>query len=217
MAMETAGFGLNIFQILQNELITREGNRSTLGLGFRLAIIEERLKNQEARSKNGLIWRPYHTVAPISAPTPRARAIVEAQRKRLLERKGATPTKDDKDPTMHMRDEELWEVHRDYPRTVLEFKELQFHRRLSPLLRTKGLRPDIRETADLIRSLLEFYDVKVRRSDMRLVILDTSDHLVDIKHNLETCLEELATTWGLNYFRIGGLALPGHDQPYAGP
>lgn len=126
--METAGLGLNVFQVIQNELITREGNRSTLGLGFRLAIIEDRLRNQEARSKNGLVWRPYHAVAPITAPTPDARARVEAQKKRLMERKDAKPSKDDKDPTMHMRDDELWEVHRDFPRTVLEFKELQFHR-----------------------------------------------------------------------------------------
>lgn len=129
--MEAAGFGLNIFQILQNELITREGNRSTLGLGSRLAIIEERLKNQEARSKNGLIWRPHHTIAQVTAPTPQARAIVEAQKKRLLDRKGAHPTKDDKDPTMHMRDDELWDVHRHFPRTVRDFKELQFHRTFS--------------------------------------------------------------------------------------
>jgi ribonuclease D len=215
--METAGLGLNIFQVLQNELITREGNRSTLGLGFRLAIIEDRLKNHEARSKNGLIWRPYHAIAPISAPTPRSRAVVEAQKKRLLERKGAIPTKDDKSPTMHVRDDELWEVHRDYPRTVLEFKQLQFQRRSSPRLAAKGLLPDIRETADLVRSLLEFYAVKVYRPDMRPVILDPSDHLVDVKQNLETCLEELATTWGLNYFRIGGLSLPGRDQSFAGP
>jgi ribonuclease D len=139
--METAGFGLNIFQILQNELITREGNRSTLGLGFRLAIIEDRLKNQEARSKNGLVWRPYHTIAALTAPSPRARAIVEEQKKRLLERKGANPTKDDKDPTKHMRDEELWEVHRDFPRTVLEFKELQFHRKSSRSSRVRSCIP----------------------------------------------------------------------------
>lgn len=129
--METAGLGLNVFQVIQNELITREGNRSTLGLGFRLAIIEDRIKNQEARTKNGLIWRPHHTIAPVTAPTPEARAIVEEQRKRLLERRGAKPLKDDKDPTMHIRDDELWEVHRDFPRTVLEFKELQFHRKSS--------------------------------------------------------------------------------------
>ncbi|OQV10239.1 hypothetical protein CLAIMM_14267 [Cladophialophora immunda] len=125
--METAELGLNIFQVIQNELIQREGNRSTLGLGFRLSILEDRLKNQEARTKNGLIWRPYHAIAPISAPTPEARAAVEAQRKRLLERKGAKPTKDDKDPTMHVRDDELWKVHRHFPRTVVEFKELRFH------------------------------------------------------------------------------------------
>ncbi|EXJ69801.1 uncharacterized protein A1O5_06872 [Cladophialophora psammophila CBS 110553] len=126
--METAGLGLNIFQVIQNELIQREGNRSTLGLGSHLSILENRLKNQEAKTKNGLVWRPHHTIAPIFAPTPETRAIVEAQRKRLLERKGAKLTKDDKDPTMHVRDDELWEVHRHFPRTVLEFKELRFHR-----------------------------------------------------------------------------------------
>ncbi|KAJ9604661.1 hypothetical protein H2200_010775 [Cladophialophora chaetospira] len=196
--METAGFGLNIFQIIQNELITREGNRSTLGLGFRLAIIEDRLKNQEARSKNNLIWRPHHAIAPITAPTPQARAIVEAQKKRLLDRKGANIAKDDKDPTMHMRDDELWDIHRDFPRTVLEFKELQFH-------------------PDWVRSLLDFYGVRVYRPDMRPVILDPSDHLVDIQKNLETCLEELATAWGLNWFRLGGLTLPGQPNPFVGP
>ena len=154
--MDTAGFGLSIFQTIQNELITREGNRSTLGLGFRLAIIEEKLKNHDAKGKNGLVWRHHHAIAPIAAVSPEGRALIEAQRKRLLQRKGAKPTKDDKDPTMLPRDDELWEVslsrsldqccwvigcsdsynsmltmykvHRHYPRTVLEFKELQFHR-----------------------------------------------------------------------------------------
>lgn len=130
--METAGLGLNIFQVIQNELITREGNRSTLGLGFRLAIIEDRVKNQEARTKNNLVWRQNHVILPITAPTPKSRAIIEAQRKRLLDRQGANVTKDDKDPTMHIRDDELWEIHRHFPKTVLEFKELQFHRK--PLL-----------------------------------------------------------------------------------
>ncbi|OAP57686.1 hypothetical protein AYL99_08424 [Fonsecaea erecta] len=196
--METAELGLNIFQVIQNELIQREGNRSTLGLGFRLSIIEDRLKNQDARIKNGLIWRPYHAIAPISAPTPEARAIVEAQRKRLLERKGAKPTKDDKDPTMHVRDDELWAVHRHFPKTVVGFKELRFH-------------------PDWVRSLLEFYSVKVYRPDMRPVITDPADCLIDIRHNIETCLEELATTWGLNWFRIGGLALPGQPHPFPNP
>src|SRR5262249_31335140 len=91
-------------------------------------IIEERLKNHEAKAKNSLVWRPHHAIMPVAAPTPEARAVVEAQRKRLLERKGANPMKDDKDPTMLMRDEEFWKVHRDFPRTVLEFKKLQFHR-----------------------------------------------------------------------------------------
>ncbi|KIW92779.1 uncharacterized protein Z519_06628 [Cladophialophora bantiana CBS 173.52] len=196
--METAGLGLNIFQVIQNELIQREGNRSTLGLGSRLSVLENRLKNQEARTKNGLVWRLHHTIAPIFASTPETRALVEAQRKRLLERKGAKPTKDEKDPTMHVRDDELWEVHRHFPRTVLEFKKLQFH-------------------PDWVRSLLEFYCVRVYRPDMRSVIIGPADRLVDIQHNLETCLEELATTWGLNWFQIGGLELPSPTHHFPNP
>ncbi|KIX99372.1 uncharacterized protein Z520_04948 [Fonsecaea multimorphosa CBS 102226] len=196
--METAELGLNIFQVIQNELIQREGNRSTLGLGSRLSILEDRLKNQEARNKNGLIWRPYHAIAPISAPTPEARATVEAQRKRLLERKGANPTKDNKNPTMHVRDDEFWLVHRHFPRTVVEFKELQFH-------------------PDWVRSLLEFYSIKVYRPDMRPVVIEPADCLIDVQQNLETCLEELATTWGLNWSRIGGLTLPGQAPPFSNP
>jgi hypothetical protein len=121
--------GLNVFQVIQNELLSREGSRSTLGLGFRLAILEERLKNHEAKSKNALIWRPNHSVAPIATLTPEAKRLAEAQRKRLLERRGAKPV-DDKDPTMLPRDEEVWEVHPHFPKTVLEFKELQFHRKI---------------------------------------------------------------------------------------
>lgn len=123
-----AELGLNVFQVIQNELLSREGTRSTLGIGFRLAIIEERLKNHDAKTKNGLVWKPLHTLSPISALTPEAREASETQRRRLLERKGAHPFKDDKDPTMLIRDDEQWLVHRDFPRTVLEFKELQFHR-----------------------------------------------------------------------------------------
>lgn len=122
-----AELGLNVFQVIQNELITREGNRSTLGLGFRLYIIEERIKNAEAISQNNRIWKPYHTIRPVSALIPEARQMVERKRQRLLDRKGAKE-KDDKDPTKLIRDEEIWAVHRYFPRTVLEFKNLQFHR-----------------------------------------------------------------------------------------
>lgn len=52
---------------------------------------------------------------------------------------------------------------------------------------------------------------------MRPVILDPGDHLVDIQRNLETCLEELATTWGLNWLRVGGLALPVQNNAFSGP
>jgi len=194
-----AELGLNVFQVIQNELLSREGTRSTLGIGFRLSIIEERLKNNEAKTKNGLVWKPRHALQPISALTPEARQASESQRKKLLERKGARPSRDDKDPTMLIRDDELWLVHRDFPRTVIKFKELQFH-------------------PEMVRSLLNFYDVMVYRPDGKLVLLDRTDNLMDVKLNLETCLEELATVWGIDWFRIGGLALPGsalpNPQPY---
>lgn len=48
---------------------------------------------------------------------------------------------------------------------------------------------------------------------MRPVTTDATDRLMDIRHNLETCLEELAMTWGLNWLRIGGLAMPGQPFP----
>ncbi|KIW18156.1 hypothetical protein PV08_02444 [Exophiala spinifera] len=192
-----ADLGLNIFQVVQNELLSREGSRSTLGLGFRLAVLEERLKNHESKSKNSLVWRPHHAVAPISSLTPESKRLVDAERRRLLSRKGARAI-DDKDPTMLPRHEESWEVHPDFPRTVLEFKQLQFH-------------------PDRVRSLLEFYYVKVYRpDDMRPVVTDRHDHSADVRYNLETCLEELAMTWGLNWLRIGGLALPGPSGPISG-
>lgn len=50
---------------------------------------------------------------------------------------------------------------------------------------------------------------------MELVIMDRADNLVDVKLNLEACLEELAATWGLDWFRIGGLALPGQPVPHS--
>jgi len=120
--------GLNVFQIFQNELLSREGNRSTMGVGSRLAAIEERLKNHEAQSRNGHAWRPQHSLCPLSSLTPEARNLAEQQRRKLLERKGASITKDDKDPTKLVRDDEIWEVHPHFPRTVWEFKQLQFHR-----------------------------------------------------------------------------------------
>lgn len=123
--------GLNIFQVVQNELLSREGSRSTLGLGFRLAVLEERLKNHESKSKNSLVWRPHHAIAPISSLTPESKRLADAERRRLLSRRGAKAI-DDKDPTMLPRHEESWEVHPDFPKTVMEFKELQFHRKKRP-------------------------------------------------------------------------------------
>jgi len=62
--------------------------------------------------------------------------------------------------------------------------------------------------ADRVRSLLEHYDVRVHRFDMRPVTIDIADKLRDVQANLETCIEELAIRFGVNWFRIGGLTLP---------
>ena len=199
--------GLNVFQVIQNELLSREGTRSTIGLGARLIVLEERLKNNEAVAKNGLAWKLHHAAHAISAVTPDARSKIEKERERLLSRRGANKEKDEKDPTMLPRHQEAWEIHKHFPRTILEFKQLQFHRK--SLL--KLFRSELRVTAliaERIRSLMEFYGVRAYRPDMRLVSLDPDNRCRDIELNLEVCLEELAISWGLNYFKIGGLSLP---------
>ncbi len=124
-----AELGLNVFQVIQNELLSREGTRSTVGIGFRLSIIEERVKNAEACARNGQVWRLNHSVKELTALTPLARRRIEQHREKLLSRKDANKHKDDKDPTMMPRDEEVWEVHKYFPRSILEFKRLQFHRK----------------------------------------------------------------------------------------
>ena len=129
--------GLNVFQIIQNELLSREGTRSAIGLGARLTVLEERSKNSEAFAKNGLVWKLHHAVHLISAITPDKRLEIEKERQKLLSRKGANKEKDEKDPTMLPRHQELWEIHKHFPRNVLEFKQLQFHRELIQSLRAE--------------------------------------------------------------------------------
>lgn len=43
-----------------------------------------------------------------------------------------------------------------------------------------------------------------RAGRLRRVDLHRSDQLRDIRHNMDTCMEELAITWGLDWHRIGG-------------
>jgi len=124
-----AELGLNIYQIVQNELITREGNRSTLGVGFRLAIIETKIHNAENIARNGRIWKLHHSISPIRYLTPDSRRALKAREKKLLNRQGADQHQDPKDPTKLIREEEVWHVSQWFPRTLLEFKELQFSRR----------------------------------------------------------------------------------------
>lgn len=124
-----AELGLNIYQIVQNELITREGNRSTLGIGFRLAVIETKIHNAENIARNGRIWKLHHSISPIRYLTPESRRAVKAREKKLVNLHGADKHKDTKDPTKLIREEEVWDVAQWFPRTLLEFKELQFSRR----------------------------------------------------------------------------------------
>lgn len=62
--------------------------------------------------------------------------------------------------------------------------------------------------AEKIRYLMDFYDVPAYRPDQRLIDIHPEDGLRDISMNMETCMEELAMSWGLNWHKIEGLALP---------
>lgn len=123
--------GLNVYQVLQNELLAREGNRQTLGLGFRLATLESKLNNAEAVARNGRVWKLHHSITPVFALTPEARRIGRAEEKRLAKLRGSHAYKDTRDPTKLIRDEEVWGVGVGFPKTVREFKELQFDRRFN--------------------------------------------------------------------------------------
>jgi hypothetical protein len=189
---EMAELGLNVFQVIQNELISREGNRGTLGLGSRLAILEERMLNSEAINRNGKIWKLNHAVSPITSLTPAAREKSEQARSALLNRRGAKKDKDDKDPAMLPRSDEIWEVHTNFPRSLGDFKELQFHRKNETCLVEAYLTLSL---ADKVRSLLEFYNIKVYRPDFRLLNIDPEDRSRDVSTHIETCMEELAMHW----------------------
>lgn len=55
---------------------------------------------------------------------------------------------------------------------------------------------------------MEYYDVPAYTPDQRLIVIHPDDAQQDISMNIETCMEELAMSWGLNWHRIEGLALP---------
>ncbi|KAK5088121.1 hypothetical protein LTS08_004820 [Lithohypha guttulata] len=184
-----AEIGLNVYQVIQNELLAREGDRQSLGLGFRLAIIEIKITNCENTARNGRIWKLNHAISPLKALTPDARRAAKAQERKLLRQRGRDSHRDPKDPTKLIRDEEIWEIAEFFPRTLLDFKELQF----SPAK---------------VRDLMEFYSVKAYTPDQRLIDIHPDDELRDVGLNLETCMEELAMCWGLNWHKIEGLALP---------
>lgn len=184
-----AELGLNVYQVIQNELISREGNRQSLGVGFRLSILETKIQNIEATNHNSRIWKLHHSMSPIRALTPSARRAAAAQERKLLRQKDRDAHKDPKDPTKLIRDEEVWEVAEWFPRTLLEFKELQFE-------------------PERVRDLMEFYDVKAYRQDQRMIDVVSKDGLLNVMQYLETCMEELAMAWGLNWQRIEGLRLP---------
>lgn len=189
-----AEIGLNVYQVIQNELLSREGDRQTLGLGFRLAIIEYKVENAENIARNGRIWKLNHGISPVKCLTPEARRATRAQERKLLRQKDRDPHRDPKDPTKFMRDKEIWEVCDLFPRTLLDFKELQF----SPAK---------------VRELMGFYNVKAYTVEQRLIDTHLENALHDVSMNMETCMEELAMCWGLNWHKIEGLMLPQRGVP----
>lgn len=55
---------------------------------------------------------------------------------------------------------------------------------------------------------MEFYDVPAYWEDERLIEIHPDDKLREVSLNIETCMEELAMSFGLNWHRIDGLILP---------
>ena len=79
-------------------------------------------------------------------------------------------------------------------------------------------------------SLLEFYRIKVYSSDEDKYddsfdsASDTTSVRADkhqrhglesVENNMDTCMEELAISWGLDWVRIGGLDLPSHPDDHS--
>lgn len=62
--------------------------------------------------------------------------------------------------------------------------------------------------AERIRDLMMFYEVPAYWEDGRLIEIHPDDRLREINMNIETCMEELAMSFGLNWHRIEGLVLP---------
>lgn len=52
---------------------------------------------------------------------------------------------------------------------------------------------------------MEFYDVPAYWEDQRLIEIHRDDRCREIRANIETCMEELAMSFGLDWQRIGGL------------
>lgn len=77
----------------------------------------------------------------------------------------------------------------------------------------------MRGTAERIRDCMEFYDVPAYWEDQRLIEIHPDDRCREIRANIETCMEELAMSWGLNWHRIDGLVLPSESptQQYSAP
>jgi len=62
--------------------------------------------------------------------------------------------------------------------------------------------------AEKLRYLMEFYDVPAYWPDHKLIDIHPDDNLRDVSMNVETCMEELAMSIGLNWHKIEGLVLP---------
>ena len=64
---------------------------------------------------------------------------------------------------------------------------------------------------------MEFYDVPAYWDDQRLIEIHRDDRCREVSVNIETCMEELAMTLGLDWHRINGLVLPPEMTPSSHP
>lgn len=64
---------------------------------------------------------------------------------------------------------------------------------------------------------MEFYDVPAYWDDEKLIEIHPEDGCKEISMNITTCMEELAMSFGLNWHRIDGLALPQMASPEPRP
>ncbi|KAK3079981.1 hypothetical protein LTS18_003447, partial [Coniosporium uncinatum] len=195
----TISLGLNVLQVLQNELQSRETSKTGLGLGSRFQNVEERLKNLDAVSRNSRVWRPQHSVAPIAAPVKKPISRKDWEWNNGVSRKDGRKRgeKHMLNPTADMQEFE-WKVHEFFPRTVGEFQALRHDGEgVRDLLEFYGVHPagiglDVFREGEGNESDESYYSGETRRMRVKERRQKSRLSLRDVENNVELCLEELA-------------------------